>query len=155
KQKVVVDAAKELRDRGIKAFPDLVKVVDDKRYSCLKMGDEEESRHALSVGDMAWSIIHVQVDACLYAKELGYGETMPSSVPFERENDDVKKWFEPRKSWSLNQFQLEAIRWYQKHHREEWEYWHKTKLDADGRKLIDQLEALGQQLSKDKATIVL
>src|SRR5256885_10693227 len=70
KQKIVLDAAKELRDRGVKAFPDLVKAVDDKRYCCLKMGDEKESRHALSVGRMAWFIIHVQVDACLDRKSV-------------------------------------------------------------------------------------
>src|SRR4051794_26123371 len=42
KQKIVLDAARQLRERGVKAFPDLVKAVDDNRYCCLKMGDERE-----------------------------------------------------------------------------------------------------------------
>lgn len=143
KQRVVLAAANELRKRGVKAFPDLVRALDDQRYSCLKVGDTEKSRHLLTVGEMSWFIIATQVDACDHAG-IEYGDPQFPSVPFEREKGDVKKWFNSRKDWTLGQFQKQSVQLKQKE-REEF------RDDPETKQILEQLEKMSQQLSQKRS----
>ncbi len=147
KQRVVLAAANELRKRGVKAFPELLRAIDDQRYCCLKMGGEEEIRHLLTVGDMSWCIIQDQVDACLYAG-IEYGDPIwyLPSMPWRDEKDKLTKWFQLRKNWTLGQFQKESVQLRQK------EYGAAGGVDdndPDRKVVLKQLAKINEHLNQD------
>jgi hypothetical protein len=107
KQRTIFAAAAELRKRGVAAFPELIRFANDQRYSCLRnrgLGCE-----LLTVGDMCWWIIRMQVDAWEYALDIQHGSPPRlATVPFEKR--ELAKWFESKKGWALNDFQKESLR---------------------------------------------
>jgi hypothetical protein len=115
-QKLVDHARLKLSDLGIRAFPILIKYLDDKRYSSTQ--DSGAVDENWTVGRTCKIVLtcHLQpYDSRIFAADTG-GE--PSiryrptySAAFTGSSKAAKQWWEASKEKSLHDLQLEAVEW--------------------------------------------
>ena len=99
----VMAARDAILERGVAAFPDLIRHIDDERYSYTTRGDPEH----ISVGKMCHFIMSAQVEVYHGFTSFGPGRVGPTFVP--RSKREAEEWWKQRRDKTLRDLQLEAV----------------------------------------------
>jgi hypothetical protein len=96
----------ELAKRGRSAWDDLIRHLDDSRYSTSSNDAEWEN---WTVGDICFQLISDQIET--YRKNLDLGKLTPCYLSQAVGRNELRGWVETRRGKSLRDLRLEATDW--------------------------------------------
>jgi hypothetical protein len=101
---------------GVKAFPILMKHIDDKDYSYSTgplYNDPPKATHNITIGDVCKEIIKLQVDLIPFRYRTRIGADGKDHVYDNYFSEiDIKSWWRERQNKTLSELRNEIIEWY-------------------------------------------